>query len=47
MGGSLYLRDCDLKGITLPTSMGGYLDLRGCDLKGITLPDEFKNKIIR
>jgi len=32
------LRGCDLKGITLPTSVGGYLDLRGCDLKGITLP---------
>jgi hypothetical protein len=32
------LSDCDLKGITLPTSIGGSLDLRGCDLKGITLP---------
>jgi hypothetical protein len=32
------LRGCDLKGITLPTTIGGYLDLRGCDLKGITLP---------
>ena len=36
--GSLDLRGCDLKGITLPTSVGGSLDLRGCDLKGITLP---------
>ncbi len=36
--GSLDLRGCDLKGITLPQSVGGYLDLRGCDLKGITLP---------
>jgi hypothetical protein len=35
---SLYLRGCDIKGITLPTTVGGYLDLRGCDLKGITLP---------
>jgi uncharacterized protein YjbI with pentapeptide repeats len=38
IGVSLDLRGCDLKGITLPTSIGGYLDLRGCDLKGITLP---------
>jgi hypothetical protein len=37
-GGYLDLRGCDLKGITLPTSIGGSLDLRGCDLKGITLP---------
>ena len=29
---SLYLSGCDLKGITLPTSVGGYLYLRGCDL---------------
>jgi hypothetical protein len=29
---------CDLKGITLPTTIGGSLDVRGCDLKGITLP---------
>ena len=36
--GYLDLRGCDLKGITLPTTIGGYLDLRGCDLKGITLP---------
>jgi hypothetical protein len=36
--GSLDLRGCDLKGITLPTSVGGSLDLSGCDLKGITLP---------
>ena len=32
------LRGCDLKGLTLPTSIGGYLYLRGCDLKGLTLP---------
>jgi uncharacterized protein YjbI with pentapeptide repeats len=37
-GGSLYLSGCDLKGITLPTSVGGWLHLSGCDLKGITLP---------
>ncbi|MBU6247115.1 MAG: hypothetical protein KGN77_05110 [Xanthomonadaceae bacterium] len=36
--GDLDLRGCDLKGITLPTSVGGWLYLRGCDLKGITLP---------
>jgi hypothetical protein len=35
---SLDLSGCDLKGITLPTSIGGFLYLRGCDLKGITLP---------
>jgi len=35
---NLYLRGCDLKGITLPTSVGGSLDLSCCDLKGITLP---------
>ena len=38
INGWLDLRGCDLKGITLPTSIGGWLDLRGCDLKGITLP---------
>jgi hypothetical protein len=38
VGGWLYLSGCDLKGITLPTSVGGSLDLSGCDLKGITLP---------
>ena len=36
--GSLDLRGCDLKGITLPQTVGGWLDLRGCDLEGITLP---------
>src|SRR3972149_5631048 len=36
--GSLNLSGCDLKDITLPTSVGGSLDLSGCDLKGITLP---------
>ena len=34
----LDLRGCDLKGVTLPTTVGGWLDLRGCDLKGVTLP---------
>ena len=34
----LNLSGCDLKGITLPTSVGGSLNLSGCDLKGITLP---------
>jgi uncharacterized protein YjbI with pentapeptide repeats len=38
ISGSLDLRGCDLKGITLPQSIGGWLYLRGCDLKGITLP---------
>ena len=36
--GSLDLIGCDLKGITLPTTIGGWLVLRGCDLSGITLP---------
>ena len=36
--GSLYLRGCDLSGVTLPTTVGGSLDLRGCDLSGVTLP---------
>jgi hypothetical protein len=36
-GGWLYLRGCDLKGVTIPP-VGGWLDLGGCDLKGITLP---------
>ena len=36
--GSLDLRGCDLKAVTLPTSISGSLDLRGCDLKGVTLP---------
>ena len=34
---TVYLSGCDLKGITLPTSVGGYLYLRGCDLKGIDI----------
>jgi len=34
----LYVSGCDLKGITLPTTIGGYLYVSGCDLKGITLP---------
>ena len=37
-GGSLYLRGCDLSGVTLPQSIGGWIDLRGCDLSGVTLP---------
>ena len=41
-GGSLDLRGCDLKGITLPQSVGGWLDLGGSDLKGITLPLNIK-----
>jgi hypothetical protein len=38
VAGDLDLRGCDLKGITLPTSVGGGLDFSGCDLNGITLP---------
>ena len=34
----LDLRGCDLKWITLPTTIGGSLALSGCELKGITLP---------
>ena len=37
--GSLDLSGCNLKGITLPSSVGGSLDLSGCNLKGITLPN--------
>ena len=44
---SLDLSGCDLKGITLPTSVGGSLYLSGCDLKGITLPTNLKYKVIR
>ena len=34
---------CDLKGITLPTSIGGYLDLRGC--KNVaSIKDQIKEK---
>ena len=47
VGGSLDLRGCDLKGITLPQSVGGSLYLRGCDLKGITLPQNLKSKVVR
>ena len=46
-GGYLYLCGCDLKGITLPTSVGGSLDLSGCDLKGITLPTSVGGGIYR
>jgi len=46
-GGSLDLSGCDLKGITLPTSVGCSLNLRGCDLKGITLPDNLRNKVFQ
>ena len=35
----LYLGGCDLKGITLPSTIGGSLDLSGCDLKGIDVKD--------
>ena len=38
VSGSLDLRGCDLKGVTLPTTISGWLDLSGCDLKGVTLP---------
>jgi len=34
----LDVRGCDLKGVTLPTTIEGSLDVRGCDLKGVTLP---------
>ena len=37
-GGSLDLRGCDLKGVTLPATVGGWLYLSGCDLTGVTLP---------
>lgn len=36
--GSLYLRNCDLAGVTLPIKISGSLDLRRCDLAGVTLP---------
>lgn len=36
--GRLYLRGCDLGGVTLPTTVGGSLDLGDCDLSGVTLP---------
>ena len=45
--GSLDLRGCDLKGVTLPRTIGGSLDLRGCDLKGVTLPQRLKKQTIR
>ena len=38
VSGNLYLRGCDLSGVTLPSSIGGWLDLSGCDLSGVTLP---------
>ena len=37
----LDLRGCDLKGVTLPTTVGGSLYLRGCDLKEI---ERLRNK---
>ena len=37
----LDLRGCDLKGITLPTSVGGSLYLRGCEKKQI---EQIKSK---
>ena len=36
--GWLDLRGCDLKDVTLPTTVSGSLYLSGCDLKGVTLP---------
>ena len=45
--GSLYLSGCDIKGITLPTSVGGDLYLSGCDIKGIDIPEELKRKVIK
>ena len=44
--GSLYLQECDLKDITLPTKLRGNLYLFGCDLKGIKIPENLKNKVI-
>src|SRR4030043_21140 len=38
MNGNLDVSGCDLKGVTLPTSIGDSLYVRGCDLKGVTLP---------
>lgn len=38
-GGSLDLSGCDLKGVTLPSTVSGSLDLSGCDLTGVTLPN--------
>ncbi|CAB4187185.1 hypothetical protein UFOVP1155_1, partial [uncultured Caudovirales phage] len=38
IGGSLDVRGCDLKGVTLPATIGGSLDVSGCDLKGVTIP---------
>ena len=41
------LSGCDLKGITLPTSVGGYLDLSGCYLKDINIKNiQKKYKVI-
>ena len=37
-GGSLDVSGCDLKGVTLPTTIGGWLNLSFSDLKGVTLP---------
>ena len=38
VAGALFLRICDLAGVTLPASISGSLDLRGCNLRGVTLP---------
>lgn len=46
LGGSLYLRGCDLNGVTLPTIVDGWLDLRGCDLEGVTLPTSVGGSIL-
>ena len=45
VSGSLYLSGCDLKGVTLPTTVSGWLDLKGCDLKGVTLPTTVSGSI--
>jgi hypothetical protein len=42
----LYLRGCDLKGLTLPTTIGGYLYLSGCDQEKVyKLKKKYKNII--
>ena len=37
-GGSLYLRGCDLSGVTLPQSIGGWINLSGCENIPAILP---------
>jgi hypothetical protein len=43
VGGFLYLRGCDLKGITLPQRVGGSLDLSGA--KNIPKKLPTKNRV--